>query len=1441
MITLLPRQLLLHRLIIIGVLFFVFFGFRPLGVAQNPVQEFKNGGLPHFFTGDTLSDFDWKWAEEFVIGKTKLSNLSPKEKFLVWRTIEQDFVRMKYKLPKPTEKTIPIEKISLATDPCNNLGFETGDYTGWTGGAGENTNSNIPLTIKAAGIAGNSNPTNSPVETCGFFTLVNSGAAVDPYGPITPLFSGGGTYSVRLGGDAQNGNGLDGFDGSATYGCSPSWLAGSNSPGEMLTQTFLVTSSNAEFTYSFAAVLNDGAHPLGQQSYFKVEVLDSKGDTIPCLQFYRACTANGGAPAGFTKSTSSSGDPNFSGAVYYIGWTTKSLNLSSYKGQNVTVRFTAAGCTHGAHFGYAYIDASCGPAQLTIPPLSCSSTTATIQAMSDGVSYSWSQIPSGSGIILGGNSQNVTVNQSGTYRVTVQTGAAGCSYTMDTTISIGSSSMKAALTNTPVTCSGKATGTATATPSGATGPYTYNWSNGGTAQTISNLAAGTYSVTVTTSGGCSATSSVTITAPNALSVTPTPTQASCGKPNGSVALSVAGGTTNYTYSWSNGASTQTAANLVAGGYTVTVTDKNGCTLTNSATVGSAASFSVLAPGSANVKCNGLSTGTATANVSGGTGPFTYSWSSGATAQTAAGLAANTYTVTITDANGCTNTTAATITQPTVISLSAIPASASCGKPNGSMALSVAGGTGSYTYNWSNGNSTQNLSNVVAGSYSVLVTDGNGCTKTTNAIISTAASFSLPTPVPVNNNCNGTKLGSIPVLVSGGTGPFTYSWSNGASGQTVTNVAAGAYTVTVTDGAGCSQTTNATVTQPAAITLTTNTSVASCNKANGSASASASGGVGNFTYSWSTGTTGTALANVAAAVYSVTVTDGNGCTATATPSVGSAGGYTIQQPTVTNNLCFGGNSGSGTVSVSGGTGPFTYSWSNGTSGPTASGLATGSYTVTVTDGNGCQSPTVVAVTSPTALTAAVSPTNTTCGGNNGAASIIASGGNGTYTYKWSTGATSATVAALAAGNYTLTVTDANGCNAVAPYVIGASSSPVVMATVASPVLCKGNTGSVLATVTGGTSNYTYSWSSGQTAASSSTTNTLTSGAATYTVSVTDANACVSTSTVALTEPAAVSITSVSPTASSCGLANGLIAAVGTGGTGTLTYSWTGGLNGNSLNNLTAGNYTLTVSDANNCTATSATVVTNNSNLLAAAGPTSTFCIGDSIQLVSSGGATYAWLPATGLNNAAIANPIAKPTASTTYTVTVSNGATCSGTSTVAITVNQLPANPTVSAFQNIIQGQSVQLTATGGAHYTWTPTNGVDDPSSASPNMSPFTTTIYTVVIATAQGCAVSDTVTVFVTPDVCNGKNIFIPNAFSPNNDGENDRIGVRGHCINNLSFQIFDRWGECVYETVDLNGMWDGTFRGQPVNEGVYVYKAYIVFTNGTDVMKTGNITLVR
>jgi hypothetical protein len=962
-------------------------------------------------------------------------------------------------------------------------------------------------------------------------------------------------------------------------------------------------------------------------------------------------------------------------------------------------------------------------------------------AVSGGTStytYSWS--PSG------GTAATATGLTAGTYTVTV-TDANSCQITQSFTITEPAALVASPVAQTNIACFGSNTGSATISVTGGTGAYTYSWSpSGGTAATATGLTAGTYTVTVTDANSCQDTQSFTITEP-AAALTATAggqTDVSCnGGANGSATVNVTGGTPVYTYSWApSGGTAATASGLSAGTYTVTATDANGCQATQSFTITEPAALVASFGSQTNVSCNGGTNGTATVNVTGGTGAYTYSWApTGGTAATASGLSAGTYTVTVRDANLCQTTQSFTITEPAVLSLTPSQTNVLCnGGATGTASVIASGGTSPYTYLWSpSGGTAATATGLTIGNYSVLVTDSNGCSITQSFTI-TQPSALFATQSQISATCS--TGGQATVSVSGGTTPYSYLWSpSGDTTAIATGLTAGANSVVVTDANGCTITRNFTISTTNTLVATTSQTDVLCFGANtGSASVVPSGAPGPFTYVWSpSGGSADTATNLTAGNYSVTITSANGCSIVKN--------FTIIEPTeiiVTPNsqvdvTCNGGANGSVSVTVTGGTGAYTYSWApSGGTAATANGLSAGTYTVTVQDANLCTKTQSFTITEPTILAATTSKTDVSCnGGTNGTATVNATGGTGAYTYSWSpAGGTAATASGLAAGTYTVTIQDANFCQTTATVTI---TEPAILAATASQtdVTCNGSSnGTATVTPTGGTAPYTYSWSpSGGTAATASG---LSPG--TYTATITDANGCIATQTVTITEPAALAVTPSHTDVSCNGGANGTATVNVIGGTGAYTYSWApSGGTAATASGLSAGTYTATITDANGCSTVETFTITQPAVLSVTSSQTDVSCNGGSngsatVNVTGGTGAyTYSWAPSGGM--AATASGLSTGT----YTATITDANGCIATQTVIITEPAI-LTATISKTDVSCNGGTngtATVNVTGGTgvySYSWAPSGGT---AATASGLSAGT---YTATITDANGCIATQTV-----------------------------------------------------------------------------------------------------
>ncbi|SFT91867.1 SprB repeat-containing protein, partial [Lishizhenia tianjinensis] len=375
---------------------------------------------------------------------------------------------------------------------------------------------------------------------------------------------------------------------------------------------------------------------------------------------------------------------------------------------------------------------------------------------------------------------------------------------------------------------------------------------------VSASTPGAYTITYTTVGSCSNSSNVnlTILSDNGFSASAlTDANVTCnGGSDGQITASATGGTAPYAYAWSNTATTAIINGISAGSYSVEVTDNVGCKASANATITEPTALNAAVSSSTDVACTGGTTGAATVSVTGGTAPYTYAWSNSAVNPTITGLGAGTYTVLVTDANGCTANTSVTINEPTLLtSVALVDSNVSCnGLFDGGVTATPTGGTSPYTYLWNNTATTASLNGVAAGTYTVTITDANGCTTTASATVTEPTLLSATGSVNANVSCNAGSNGEATVNVTGGTAPYTYAWSNTATTQTITGVAAGTYTVTVTDANGCTENASVTITEPTVLSATGSVNAnVSCNAGNdGEATVNVTGGTAPYTYAWS---------------------------------------------------------------------------------------------------------------------------------------------------------------------------------------------------------------------------------------------------------------------------------------------------------------------------------------------------------------------------------------------------------------------------------------------------------------------------------------------------------------------------------------------------------------------------------------------------------------
>ncbi|MDP2386708.1 MAG: PKD domain-containing protein [Bacteroidota bacterium] len=937
-----------------------------------------------------------------------------------------------------------------------------------------------------------------------------------------------------------------------------------------------------------------------------------------------------------------------------------------------------------------------------------------------------------------------------TYTVTVKD-ANNCLVTNTITVGNVGAPTVVLTAQTNVSCNGGSDGTATFTAAGGAGGFTYTLNTGTSNLTgiFTNLALGTYTVTVIDAATCSATQTVSITQPTLLTgsiITQADPLCNAGT-NGSLTVGGLNGTPAYQYSLNGGAFGASGAftGLTAGVYTVTVRDNNGCTFPVPVTLSQPTVVSVVMS-SVNANCTAAN-GTATATAAGGTGGYTYAWTpAGGTGATTIGVVAGNYSVTVTDANNCTATgnTAIGITPGGTATISSVTQVSCNGGSDGSITVSMsATAATSYSYTWTpSGGNAATASGLTTGTYTVNITDNFGCTATANAAVTEPLPLTL-TFVSTNVSCNGGNDGTISATVNGGTLSYNYVWSPfvGATAN-ISSLPIGTYSLTVTDAHGCTVTGTRTITEPTLLTITPVVASSHCNQSDGSISVTGSGGAGTYSFALNAGAfiNPGDFTNLAAGTYTITIKDNNNCTQAYPVTITDLAGPVATITASTNVLCNGGCDGTATVNVVGGIGPYTYAWQNGSVTTSATNLCAGIYTVSATDQNGCVASTGVTITEPTLLIANASGVDPKCnGGNNGTGTAGALGGTpgAGYSYSWTTipAQLSANATGLSAGPYNVIVTDANGCTATTS--INLVDPPALTASITTVNLSCFNQciGSAAAIIGNATLPIQYTWTGGQT---TQTASGLCAGS--YTVNITDANNCTATSSTTITEPTQLVAAILTSGNESCFNTNDAFAqGSASGGTANYTYTWSNSFVGANNINLDAGTYTLTVTDNNGCTDQEQVVLTAPPALTLSVTKTDITCnyappyppICDGGAFATVGGGTgpymYHWTP----SQYTVNNPVTLCAGSHTVVVTDDNG--CKDSTTIFI--NEPPEFTialTADSSHCLFADGATNVVITGGATpHTIAWSNGV-----ATPYNPGLVGGQYTIAVTDAIGCQV---------------------------------------------------------------------------------------------------------
>lgn len=1027
-------------------------------------------------------------------------------------------------------------------------------------------------------------------------------------------------------------------------GCAPipplvASVTSSSGCGCTGTGTASATGSIPGYTYEW---FDDSFNPIGQSSATATGLCSGTYNAIVTSSIGCEDTVQ------ITITPTGSDDPGTNGVLDTCASLTGNVNLFDYLGgtPDNTGTWSGPSITTGSFLGTIDLStASTGTYTYTVGSSPCTASadvvlsysalpvvTATgnditcngsnngdVDASATGVSpfsYSWDN-----GLGAGAAHSGLAPN---TYTVTVTDGN-GCTNTDAITLN-EPTPLTATIAPVSVSCNGDCDGVATVTLGGGSGSYTYTWDNtttDNTATTQANLCATTYNVTVADAvdASCTTTASVTVTEPVVITLSETNTPANCGAADGTATITASGGSGVYTdYNWSpapgGGQGTANATGLAAGSYTVTVTDDNNCTATLTVNISnsSAPTITEFIASHIDVSCNGLADGAAEVSVSGGTAPLSIAWSpGGGSSNSASGLTAGTYTVTVTDGNTCSSSVTIDITEPTPLTVSSSGTDAHCSQNDGTVTSTISGGTTSYAYNWYSdatlttpAGSGSSLANLSAGDYYLEVIDGNGCSIIDQVTIVDLAGPSVSATVNADATNAVTCDGDASASVSGGTGTITFVWDNSNSNANANDLCIGNNCVTVTDDFGCTDVDCITILNSTGITLSLIGIDPTCNDlCDGSIDATITNATAPITYSWTSGQSTEDLTNLCSGTYDLTVTDGLGQTATASITLINPDTMSIQTNNLSEMSCFGVCDGEIDIIASGGTGSLSLLWTEATLGNMGSSaninsLCAGSYNINITDFNGCTFDSIYVITEPTEIATITSSSNSNCGAADGGVSVIASGGtvNVSYTYEWTdvngdpVGNVN-NVNGVSSGTYYVTVYDDNLCPALDSVDVNDVIPNISIIEDSSAVSCFGLSDGSLDLVITSPNSYSIDWA-GPNGFSSTLENLSNLAAGTYLYEFSDNNGCTILGQIIVDEPVQL-ILNLTVDSTTCDIAcDGAITATGVGGVSPYTYSSTFPSWTNGAPDLCIGVYTIILTDDNGCSVSIDTLLDHDDN-------------------------------------------------------------------------------------------------------------------------------------------------------------------------------------------------------------------------------------------------------
>lgn len=1223
---------------------------------------------------------------------------------------------------------------------------------------------------------------------------------IDPYGNYSWVYPNGGNFSAKVSSDLE-----------------------SQKNGRLDKVINVPSSGETIMSFHFAMSIFNYPHTADQAAKLWVEFYDENGNLLSCPYYECYYSTDNGAVgvdnfeetdtvASFYNPTANGDSPNLY-TVTYADWNTVTLDLSSYQGQQITVVFRVEWCIYGPDWAYVLLDVDC-PLHTSDPIDICLNETSQDSLCGpDNMSeYTWY----GPSDTIIGNSQCIEIDTAGTFVVDVVPDEIECNvetllsfeYNVVPPLNISYSASNYNGFNT--SCHNSDDGWILLDSSLSN--YSINWSNGENSTYLDSLTQGVYNVEIVDSVGCNYNLSIDIQSPTQLLTNLQHSDynsygVSCyGSSDGYVLSTTSGGVEPYSYSWTNSIeNTQDIFDVSSGNYSLLVTDLNGCQVNESEFLSQPLPLidqTIISNYNGyNISCIDSSDGFIDVTISGGVAPFNYTWSNNVTTPLNDSISSGVYFLEVIDDNNCAYFESYNITSPTQITSTILSTSdyngydISCYNFNdGSVELFVSGSVPPYSYSWTNGGNQNNLNNLFSGFHAVEIIDANGCTHSDNIILSQPDSIASSI-VSVNNyngydvSCFNLNNGEIDLSVSGGVAPYLYSWNNGAGVEDINNLDANDYSVNVVDQNGCSVDLQITLTAPPPLVLNYQTS--------------------NFN------------------------------------------GYNIS--------CHSLSDGWIDVDIEGSVPPYTYSWSNAANSQDLSNVSQGQYSVVVQDLNQCEIDVDITLNQPPPLETQLSAItnyngyNISCFGfNDGGVLATISGSVPPYNIAWNTGELSNPLINLFAGTYVLSVVDENNCQISDSILLNQPSQ--LVSNIASAFDYNGydiscynySDGGIDLSVFGGVSPYYILWSTDETLE-----DLFNLSAGNYGVFVSDNNDCQITNNITLNEPTPLTldfdVSNYNGYNVSCyGLSDGFINSFVNGSVPPYTFDWNNGASSQNITQLESGTFSLTVVDQNNCIISDAVQMTEPNDFFITLNHSSDTCsrgVANATVSVTPEFNPYSYLWSNGEVSSSINNLYAG-----TNSVSVSDVYDCS--KLIEFEVENLP-NPNAdfmvepikdSLFFKLGTTLSFIDQSTDSWSYIdnwlWDFNDGNAD--SLQTVFHKFEDVgLYNVLLRVENRYGCTDTISKKV--EISNFI-IHIPNCFTPQKDNLNERFVSKGIGINEYLLNIYNRWGELIYSTNDMQYGWDGTYQstGLQCPQGVYVYDVQVVDDFGDTHRFVGDVTLV-